>query len=358
MSVYIFTLSLLFISSFIQVFSKREIDKRVAGFIFLIGFTFSLCTNMFRNMIGGYDVFVYAFYFENIVALGNYFNYEEGFYSFTKLIYFISENRFFYFGVIAAAYTFSVFFISKKISEKYYFFIFFLIFCKFYFYSFVYLRQVLAVILVWLGCFYLSKDRKIIFLLFTLFASSFHISAIISIVFLFFNKTYSKSSLYFLFFLGIFSLILPLDKILGFITIDKFSGYLSRDLNIFYFLESMLFFLLLILYRKNVIYIGAEYNFYFNLAVFYTIFNLIVSSFSGFSRFSWYPFIGIVVFLGHQLMLGRNNINKIILFIGMSFYFISMFLRIMILRDGGDMMPYETIFSESIRNSQFQEIGK
>ncbi|MFA9500033.1 EpsG family protein [Mannheimia sp. E30BD] len=358
MSVYLCTLALLLISSFIQVFAKREIEKMLAGFIFIIGFIFSLYTNMFRNMIGGYDVFVYAFYFENINELGNYFNYEQGFYYFTKLIYLISEDRFFYFSVIAAIYTFSVFFISREISRKHYFFIFFLIFCKFYFYSFVYLRQVLAVVLVWLGCIYLSKDRKVVFIFLTLVASSFHISAIISIFFLFLNKSYSKGSLYFLFFLGFLFLFLPLEKILGFINIDKFGNYLSRDLNVFYFFESLVVFFLLVSYRKRIILIGREYNFYFNLAIFYSVFNLIVSSFSGFSRFSWYPFIGVVIFLGHQLMLGRNNINKLILFIGISFYFISMFLRIMLLRDGGDMMPYESIFSESIRNSQFQEIGK
>lgn len=355
MAIYLWTLVLLFLASLIKMFSNRKIEVRIAFVLFFFGFFFSLYTNMFRNMIGGYDVFVYAFYFENIGNFGNYFDYEEGFYYFTKLIYSVSDNRFVYFSIIAFIYTFFVYFIAHKISKRYCFFIFFLIFCKFYFYSFVYLRQILSVVLVWFGTIYLSEGKKTPFVLLVILGSLFHISAVISFVFLLFNLKYKVKVFFIVFILSISFLVVPLDSVLTFIRIDKFHEYLGRDYNLFYLIEAIIVFMLLLFNRKSIVGLGKKGNFYFNLTMFYIYVGMIATTYSGLSRFSWYPFLGLVVCLGTYLMQGQRDLKKFMLFFSISIYFIFIFLRIMIVRDGGDMMPYESIFSESIRNSQFAE---
>lgn len=356
MIVYSCIYIMLLLAVFLQYFNKKEL----AFLCFYLGVLSAIFINAFRDMIGGFDIYVYAQVFEYSDYDGNIFKWEWGFYHFSRLIHFFSGNRYFYFAVLATIFMLSFLRIAQKQDRRFnYYLIFFLIFCKLYFYTFVYLRQNLAMILIWSGFIYYLDNQKIKGRCLSLLSVLFHNSGIIS--FLMFIKTsiFSKNTVYIFFVLGcllsfVFSTTQIFSILGGVVENDKASIYgdMESSSNFFYFVEaSILCFWLAI--RFNVYKLeNTKYQIVYNASVFYMFFLLLAVSNATAARFTWYFLIGPLMFIANEININKKNKNLIFLLIIV--YFSLIFFRVMTVWDGGDFMPYKSIFSDEPRHGRWE----
>lgn len=123
----------------------------------------------FRDMIGGYDVYIYAWFFDEIPAIDSlfpwsagdpsvYFRFEPGYLLLNSVIKFFCADAYFYFFTVALL----TYFLIGKAFRRYPFFVFafFLFFAKFFIVGFVYTRQFIAMGIVWWSLRFLEENRK------------------------------------------------------------------------------------------------------------------------------------------------------------------------------------------------------
>lgn len=356
MIIYSCVYIMLLLAVFLQYFHKKEL----AFFCFWTGFLSALYVNAFRDMIGGFDIYVYGQVFENTKYNGNVFNWEWGFYNFSTLIYYLNSNRYFYFAVLAIIILVGFLRIAQKQDTRFnYYLVFFLIFCKLYLYSFVYLRQNLAMIIIWFGFMYYLDNQKIKGRALSVLSALFHTSGIISISMFLKNSIFKKSTVYIFFVIGcLLGLVLSTTKIFSlfgkFIGNDKASVYgeIEGAFNFFYLIEASLLFLWLII-RFNIYKVqNYKYQIVYNASVIYMFFLLLAVTNATAVRFTWYFLIGAIMFISHEININRKNRNLIILLV--ITYFSLIFFRIMIVWDNGDFMPYKSIFNDIPRHGQWE----
>ena len=334
-------------------------SHHLAIFLFFSGFLLSLFINSFRDMIGGYDIYIYAQYFENVKENGNFLKYESGYYFLNLLLYNIYPNRYFLFFVIGFLLLLSFLFFSIKVTKRLAFFVFFLIFCKLYFYTFVYLRQILAVVIVWFGFYFLFKGNRRFFLIFIALGSLFHISALIGIVVLFAKKIFNIKSVILIFILGlVLGFFVNTQQIFmilgGFFDNNRLISNSNNNnlVNYFYFLEAVSIYIWLMLrydfYKKE----NYRNQMIFNLSLIYVFLNLLTINDATSLRMTWFFLIGPILFFLNEL--NSNIKQKGILFFGIIIYFSIIFIRIMIVWDGGDFLPYKSIFQDEPRFGRWE----
>ncbi len=128
---------------------------------------------------------------------------DEFFYLFSALIkIFITDNRYIYFGIIAAFQLFALYRIYRKYSEEYFLSMFLFIASTDYLsWMFNGMRQFIAVCIMFLAFPLLLKKRYLSTILIVIFASMFHGSALIMIPFIFIvqGKAWNKLTVIFLF---------------------------------------------------------------------------------------------------------------------------------------------------------------
>ena len=355
MIVYLFAFSLLFLSTIAQYYKSHY----MAFFLFFSGLVLSIFVNSFRDMIGGYDIYIYSQYFDNVLENGNFLNYELGFYYLNVILNYVYADRYFFFAILGLIFILSFYIFSVKVTKKLSFLVFFLVFCKLYFYSFVYLRQMFAVILVWFSFYFILEKNKKYFIIFFVAACLFHVSAAIAFFAFFMKKIFNIKTLILLFILGLvlgfFVNTQQLFMLLGgFFDNQRLISNSGNEnaINYFYFLEATLIFIWLL----------ARYDFYkkqeykmqivFNLCVVYVLFNLLTISDATALRMSWFFLIGPILFFVSEL--NSNIKGKNILFFFIIIYFSLIFLRIMFVWDGGDFIPYKSIFEDGPRFGRWE----
>lgn len=320
-----------------------------------------VCFAGFRDMIGGFDVYIYGEVYELPAARILLFEAQEiGF----RLVYIalglLSKDRYFMFFVFSIIVVAGHSYVIKKISPLVYFSVF-ILFCKFYLMSFVYVRQGLAMLLTWYTIPLLLKDRKFLAIVLVVAAFFIHKSSIVFAPFiLIYNWRFTLGQLLFLSFailvvsfspIGQFAFGLIADQMEN----DKVNRYLdkSSSINVFYLIEVGMVMGILFAFRKQ-LYETLSGTMVANGLLLY--FGMVAVSLTNatFIRLGWYYLIFYVLGFTYFVVFQRDKNVRLVTKLGVMVYFSLMFFRLLILYDSGDLMPYKSIFQDFERGGRFE----
>ena len=352
---------------FIPVFfflSTNPGRNQHSSFLFLFLLGLSLFVG-FSDMFGGYDRYIYGEIFDNLADVTTikgdysdslyYYSYssEVGYTFLNVLISFFTENRYIFILIVTLIIYTCLFISLRKYTENYPLAVV-LFMGLWFFFTFTYLRQVLAATIVWLSIQYVIERKFWKFLVVFLIGFSMHNSAIIFFPLYFiplkkFSPKLIVGVMLFLLLLG----LSPLPN--SFFEIYESSSIVERHaeynasggLRIAYILEAF-FFLYLILKSYKYIPADKSHVVLLNMAlIFCGILLLFVRSENG-GRLSWYYMIGIIATITSICTYKTNIQNKIPLFlIGLSlFLYIRIYTGWQVYLN---LYPYKTFFTNGVR---------
>jgi hypothetical protein len=353
MFIYLFLYALALINGFWEK-GKTLFIVLVVGMILVSGF---------RDMIGGFDVYIYGEVYEiDNSRMFLYPNFEWGFKVYYWVLKLISEKREFLFFVTALLMVFMHSSLIKKLSPLFGLAVF-IYFCKFFLMSFVYFRQGLAMGIIWFGIPFLV-DRKYgkAFLMVAL-AYFFHKSSVVFLPFLLIaNYRFTAFQLISLTFLLSVVVISPLgayftELIASSSGNEKLARYAQdvSGINLFYVFEVLLFGVLAVIF-KPIMY-GSEHKnavLFYNGFVVYVWVILFALTNATFVRLAWYFFIFVPLALPTALYVLKDNNLKRFFKVTLIVYYSAIFFRLLLVYDGGDFMPYKSIFQDFDRNGRWE----
>ena len=279
----------------------------------------------FRDMLGGYDCYIYGEVFDvtsNELDRGVPFNLttafrlnekEQGYALLNVLVGYISANRYIFLLIISII-TFASLFHHIKNYTKYPHLSFFILFCLFYFFTFTYLRQVLAACISWYSIPFAVKRKPIQFFLIVALAASFHNSALLfGLIYFISNKRFSKQQIIFSLIASLLLGLTPIattifDVLGGSVNEEKAMGSLSStgSVRIEYILEAV-FFLALIIYRYDGIAKDKLSTCMLNISLMFMFILTFFVKFTDGGRMSWFFLIGIASTIA-EIAQEENNI--------------------------------------------------
>lgn len=352
---------------FIPVFfflSTNPGRNQHSSFLFLFLLGLSLFVG-FSDMFGGYDRYIYGEIFDNIADVTTikgdysdslyYYSYssEVGYTFLNVLISFFTENRYIFILIVTLIIYTCLFISLRKYTENYPLAVV-LFMGLWFFFTFTYLRQVLAATIVWLSIQYVVERKFWKFLVVFLIGFSMHNSAIIffPLYFIPLKKISPKlivGVMLFLLLLGLSPLPNSLFEVYESSSIvERHAEYnASGGLRVAYILEAF-FFLYLILKNYKNIPNDKQHVVLLNMAlVFCGILLLFVRSENG-GRLSWYYMIGIIATITSICTYKTNIQNKIPIFlIGLSlFLYIRIYTGWQVYLN---LYPYKTFFTNGVR---------
>lgn len=164
-----------------MIFKDGDSKKRFV----IIAFSILACVVGLRDMIGGYDVYIYGDFFDSLslkdFSSNTYFMaflFEKGYALYCYFIHCFTNNRYIFF-LITALLSYYLVFKSFRVLDKILLFALFIFFCKYFLMSFVYVRQFLAMGIVWLAVPFIINRNFLKFSIVVLLASTLHTSAVI-----------------------------------------------------------------------------------------------------------------------------------------------------------------------------------
>lgn len=350
---YIFIILLAFI-----VYWQKKQDNKSLYYFFMICCILVVGS---RDMIGGFDVYIYAEVFEypSPAMIFKYSSFEDGYNLYNVIIREITTDRYFFFFITAAITYFLHFGLIKKLSPLLMFSIF-LYFCKFFLMSFIYIRQFMAVSIIWWTLPLIFKGKKVIPLLMMVLAFYFHKSSIIFVPFIFINQVRLSKNLMLLI---VFSfLIVFLSPIGGFIMEllasgsenNKLQHYAERTggINFLYLMESLILIYLASIY-KNEFYKRKDTTAIFNGFLCFILVTLLSITNATYVRFTWYFFIFVVLALPYIYIFTNNAKGRRNFRLWVFVYFSAMMVRMLFIWDNGDLIPYKAFYLDTERHGQF-----
>jgi hypothetical protein len=315
-----------------------------------------------RDMIGGFDVYIYgAIYESSNEAIFKYPPFEYGFKLYYLFLKLFSSNRHFMFFMTALICVAANFIMIKKYSKALYITLY-IYFAKFCLMHFVYLRQILAMSVIWFAIPYIVKRKPIWFFGFIFLAANLHLSALIFVPMYFLYNIKLTNVKIFLLLMG--ALLIAYSPIGAFIFSffadstgnEKIGVYVQKTqnvVNVFYLLEIFLI-LLLIRNFKEKFYGTIKGTVIVNGMVFYLGISAMALNNATFVRFSWYPYYFVIIGLSYIYSFIDDKENKKHFLTLIFLYFGLMFIRLVIVIDGGDWIPYKAFFFDfPFREGQF-----
>ena len=336
-------------------------NPKKASLMFAAFVILSICVAGFRDMIGGFDVYVYSQVYESsILTIDNFQFFEPGFVIFYRILNYASSDRAFMFFVTSAIILGGHYYFFKKLSIWPYFTIF-IFFCKFYLMSFVYLRQGIAMVLVLGAISFLVKKEYLKSILILTLASFFHRSVIVFVPFIFF--AYYRFSYLQIIVLALLLAVLSLsglgaDMILEFSQSsdnNKLTQYAlkSGTINYFYAIEGLLIVILTLNFRHK-FYLNQKNVIYFNGILIYGLIIIFSITNATFIRFSWFYFpflcLGFPLIFKFIKDVSLKKMFKNLIFV----YYSLIFFKLLLTFDGGDFYPYKSIFQDFERNGRWE----
>ncbi len=319
------------------------------------------------DMLGGYDRYLYAELFDNIYdfrvwklgfPLGIYET-EKGYLAVNYLISFLTANRYFFILIFTLLIYIFIYISFKDYVENYPLAIV-LFLALMFFFTFTYLREVMAVMISWCSVRYIYNRNLFKFLICVLTAMAFHNSAIVFLPMYFvpiikFDIKVVKIVMAVLLILGLSPLPGALFSAFGGLmgTEHRIAQYTADydamvgGFRIEYIIEAV-FFLYIIFKNYDILHEGNKSIVLQNTAiVFCGILLFFVRSSSG-GRLSWYYMIGIIATISsimvHTQMPNLRTYMKIICFL---LYFRIVFYW------GILLSPYKTFFTNGHREGDY-----
>jgi hypothetical protein len=353
---------LLFLLASFLFFIPSNEKPGIGFYVFLI---VAILFSGLRDMIGGYDVYIYAEVYEIPTSqIMKFPTFEIGFRWFYYLLRQISDNRYFMFFICAVLIMASHFFTVKKHSPIIYFSLF-ILFCKFFLMSFVYLRQGIAMGIIWFSIGYILKKDFLRFGFLIILAFLFHKSAIIFLpIYFIANIKFNQLNMFVVTLCALVISVSPLTSF--FMTLisdnidnDRIAVYVSKSggINIFYLIEAVLLIYLLLKFRTQ-FYKTQKGTLILNGLFLYILINIMSLTNASFVRFGWFYFIFLVLAIPYIYNFIKQIEIKKVFKLGVYVYYSLLFFRLLIVYDDGDFMPYKSIFQEFNRNSQWEFMDK
>jgi hypothetical protein len=278
------------------------------------------------------------------------------------LLKLISDKREFLFFVTALLMIIMHTSLIKKLSPLVGFSMF-IYFCKFFLMSFVYFRQGFAMGVIWLAIPFLLEKKYTKAIVMVVIAFYLHKSALIFLPFLLIaNYRFTSLQLITLTILLFITVASPLgsfftEYIASSSGEEKLANYVQQSggINLFYVLEVFVFLVLAGLF-KPVMY-GSEHKnavLFYNGFVVYVWVILFALTNNTFIRLAWYFFIFVPIGLAMALDLLKDINLKRFFKVTLIVYYSAIFFRLLLVYDGGDFMPYKSIFQDFDRNGRWE----
>ncbi|WP_424041653.1 EpsG family protein [Prevotella pallens] len=334
-------------------------------------FAFCLCIGLFvglADMLGGYDRYIYSEVFqsmhENVVKgilfsdeFIMYFGKEPVFGLINDLIAFFTSNRY-VFILVYTIFLYMVYAVSFYRYTRNPFFALLVFEGLMFFFTFTYLRQVLAAGIIWLAIPYVAQRKFKKYILFVVLATLIHNSAAYMLLLYFIPRRKFEEKHIVLFMLAL--LVIGISGITKFVfslsgdavSNARIAGYAETaeiGFRIEYVIEAMLFLSILLLNYKRI----DEDALSLTLANVYLMFCGVLLFFcksSDGGRIAWYCLMGIIVIL-ERLCRPKSAVQLKGFITIMSFV---LFYRI--LSSWGILLyPYKTFLTPGIRQGDFIE---
>jgi putative capsular polysaccharide biosynthesis protein len=318
------------------------------------------------DMLGGYDRYIYCELFDenadSIRSGGPFFNTQITLWGYHKelayviwnsLVAYITPNRYLYI-LITTFFIYTLLFISlRDVFRKYPISI--LVFMGlWFFFTFTYLRQALAVSCAWLSYKYVMKREFVPFFILWFIAYKFHNSAIIFFIFYFLpQKKWAKSTIVLIliaaFILGVSGVPMTIYHLYDdALDTQRASSYAIDLPGVRYdYIAEVLIMITLIFNRYEKIPEDREHLIYLNGALMFCIILLVFLHSSNAGRQSWYYMLGMIYilsFLSGQNMSFDNYSKAIYLLVTI------LFLRFVI-NWGVLISPYKTFLTDGHREN-------
>jgi hypothetical protein len=318
----------------------------------------------FRDMIGGYDVYIYAAVYEATkeFILG-YDAFDYGYRLLYLFLRLFSEDRHFMFFMVGMLYYVVQAYVIKKHSPLFYLSLF-IIFCKFYLMSFVYLRQELAMVVCWLSIPYILDRKYIKFFGLMAVAFLFHKSALLFLPLYFIAPIkFPKLGILLISVVTLFLSLTPLSDFLleqlisdteALARVEKYYAN-STGVNPFYLIEAGIL-IFILLYYKSYFYSSKHKTLIANGFFLYILVTLFSVKNGAFIRFNWYYLFFIAVGLTYPILATKGLKTKGLIKFGILLYFSLLFFRSLTSWDAGDLMPYKTIFEDYDRDGMHDDM--
>jgi hypothetical protein len=323
------------------------------------------------DMLGGYDRYIYGEIFDqmstmqhegrDLLVSAGYRLYatEWGFLWFNQLLGYVTMNRY-VFIFITTCFIYTLLFISIKRYCRNYPFAVIVFMGLWFFFTFTYLRQVMAATIGWLAIQYAIDRKPIPYFLIVFIAFTFHNSAIVLVPFYFVPAKKFKPSVVISIF--VMCLLVGLSNMLGllfaasdtFTSISKVSENVSYieegTFRVAYLIEALLFAALIFWKydafnernRKEIVLLNMA-------LIFCALLLLFIRSDNG-GRFSWHFMIGLIATVTH---IATHPVHKNNALIGILIVmFFVLFMRILILW-GMQISPYKSFFSNGHRQGDY-----
>lgn len=313
-------------------------------------------------MIGGFDVYIYGEVFEaySIPQILTLSYFEKGYLLYNAMLRQIVSDRYYFFFITAAITIAAHFGAIKKLSPLL-FFSLFIYFSKFFLMSFVYVRQFMAMGIIWWALALLINKKRVLPILMMVVAYFFHKSSVLFFPMIFLlNIRFTRNQMILLIF-GVFAVFLsPLGNfLLAFLAEssdnEKLAHYTDNTsgINFLYVIESLLLSYVAYIY-KNTFYRDHKTTVIFNGFLLYIIITVATITNPTYVRFSWYFFIFIILGLPHIYLYISNLKEKRTFRLLVFLYFAVLLVRMLFVWDDGDLMPYKAFYIESERHGRFE----
>lgn len=311
------------------------------------------------DMIGGYDRYVYGESFDYIADVTwsnrNYTNaiylvngVEYGYFVWQVLVSFITTNRYMFI-LFTTILIYALFYKSfvKYIDNYPFACIVFL--GMLFFFTMTYLRQMIAIGIVWQGIEHIWKRNAIRFFMYVALAATFHTAVLIfGIIYFIPLRVYSKKTIIWFLTLCLLIGLTPIPNIIiasAGETTGKAGNYTEQDqgFRIEYVLEVMFFIFIIF---KNYNYISGDKKTLTFLNMCYTLCAIlfVFMRFGQGGRFAWPFFLGIFYMLSSLLCQRRVSfVNRALVVI----VFFALFARINNAW-ASQQVPYKTFFTDGI----------
>lgn len=348
---------LIFLFASFIYFKQQEQNNFFLFFVFAFFYVF---ISGFRDMIGGSDVYIYGEVFEvPMLQLFSFDKFEKGFLLYYAFLKQFSDDRYFLFIMTALIMALLHFRAIKRHSPLVYFSLF-IFFCKFFLLSFIYLRQGLAMGVLWLTIPYIKEKKYFRFFALAFMAYFFHKSALIFSPIIFFAHYKFKSFQFFIITVVLILIIIsPLGMVLNSFFSDQFEDNkldaylsLSSGINYFYLIEILLLSILAINFR-NQFYETKFTTIVFNGLIGYIFVLIIGLTNATFVRFSWYYLIFPILAMPQIYIYIKEDRQKRLFKNFIFLYSSLLFFNFLINFDNGDLMPYKSIFQDFSRSGKF-----
>lgn len=315
------------------------------------------------DMLGGYDRYIYGEIFDATAddrvrgipmfstSAFIYAEKEQGYAWYNYLLTFVTSNRYIFI-LITTLLIYAAFYRHVLKYSKYPITAFFLLFCIYYFFTFTYFRQIMALCVAWFAIPYAIQRRPIPFFVIVLLAMQFHNSALLFAgVYFIATRHFSRSTIVTIIVLALLLGLTPISTYLfstigGAVNDEKaeLSANGASNARLAYIIEAI-FFLYFILKHYRSLGQTVMSRCMVNIALGFIFILCFFVRFLDGGRMSWYYLIGIYCTMAEVM---AKDIQRRVTTWSIMTVVVVLYLRVL-MGWGIQLRPYKTFLTDGVR---------